>query len=102
MKPNGNPTGTSSHAMRAVKRVMSDGQPRDLTEIVEAIHDLPQEEGSGTIYRTRARQIPTQMEMANIGKKLGFTVTRRTRHYDAVVDGERVTFSKRVAVYQMK
>ena len=99
MKPNGSKTGTSSHAVRAVKRVMSDGQPRDFSEIVEAIQDLPQE--CGTIYRTRARQIPTSTEMGQIGKKLGFTVTRQTRHIEAIVDGERVTFSKRVAVYQM-
>ena len=98
MKPNGNPTGT--HAVRAVERVMSDGHPRNFSEIVEAIYDFPQEEGRGTIYRTRAKQIPTQAEMGRIGKKLGFTVTRQTCYFDGVVDGVRITYSKRVVVYQ--
>ena len=92
--------GTSSHAVRAVERVMSDGKERDFGEIVEAIHDLPQEEGSGTIYRTRARQIPSRTEMGRIGMKLGFTVTRQTRHYEGIEDGVRVIYSKRVAVYR--
>ena len=89
--------GTSIHAFRAVERVMSDGKERDFGEIVEAIHDLPLFRNASS---AKKNQVPTLAEMGQISKKLGFTVTRQTRLYDGIVDGERVIFSRRVAVYR--
>jgi hypothetical protein len=91
--------GTSKYALEAVKRVMSDGKERDFGEIVEAIYELPRPSFPTTI---RHSQVPTRDELGWIGMKLGFTVTRQTRHYDGIVDGVRITVPKRVNVYQMK
>ena len=99
MRPTGSKTGTSIHAIRAVERVMSDGQPRDFGEIVEAIYDLAQLKIVASVGHS---SIPTRDEIGHIGKKLGFTVTRQTRHIDGIVDGVRVRFPKQVRVYQMK
>lgn len=99
MRPTGSKTGTSIHAIRAVERVMSDGQPRDFCEIVEAIQDLAQ---SKTAVSVGHSLIPTRDEIGSIGKKLGFTVKRQTRYIDGIVDGVRVQFPKQVRVYQMK
>lgn len=77
---------------------MSDGKERTLAEIVEAIYDLPQPKTFKTVRRS---QIPTVTEMGRIGKKLGFTVTKQARHYDGIVDGKRVIYSKQVTVYRM-